>query len=390
MTKINEATAAKKLWQYMRLLRVHQYVKNFFIFLPAFFAIRIIDFEIVRDATLAFVSFSFVASSIYIFNDLRDRKSDKLHPSKKFRPLITGEVSINLAVLFLFLLAFSGFFIGYFFLNSKFVVILIIYLTINVVYSLGGKHIAILDLLFISSGFVLRLLAGTHYGAIDRVFPSKWIIIMTFLLAMFIAFAKRRSDVLIKNQDHIKTRKSIDGYNLEFINAAMSIMADSGEEGAQMVNVATKIKELANESTKSTLIIEKEIKDIQDKSDDAVNVINGISKIINKIFLLVDTISNSANEQTESTARISSNVNMVSNGVKDIALSIKEISDGASELSRSTEEGAVVTTNIADNIREIYKKATDSKLTSEQVNLASEDLAKIASQLLDMVMRFNV
>jgi len=225
MTKINEATAAKKLWQYMRLLRVHQYVKNFFIFLPAFFAIRIIDFEIVRDATLAFVSFSFVASSIYIFNDLRDRKSDKLHPSKKFRPLITGEVSINLAVLFLFLLAFSGFFIGYFFLNSKFVVILIIYLTINVVYSLGGKHIAILDLLFISSGFVLRLLAGTHYGAIDRVFPSKWIIIMTFLLAMFIAFAKRRSDVLIKNQDHIKTRKSIDGYNLEFINAAMSIMA---------------------------------------------------------------------------------------------------------------------------------------------------------------------
>ncbi len=149
-----------------------------------------------------------------------DIEEDRQHPTKKYRPLASGKVSKNSArVLFVFL-ALLPLFIS-FFISTELFFVLAIYFVLNIAYSLGLKHITIIDIFIIASGFVLRLFAGA--SVIDNEL-SMWIIIMTFLLALFLAIAKRRDDVLLAN-DGVETRKNIDGYNLEFVNAVMVFMA---------------------------------------------------------------------------------------------------------------------------------------------------------------------
>jgi len=207
---------------YLKLLRIHQYVKNFFIFLPLFFAIKFTEISLLIQTTYAFVSFSLVASSIYILNDIRDIEEDRNHPRKSKRPLASGTIGINHAAVVMALCLALGMSIA-FFHNIRFMLILSGYFVMNILYSYRLKHIAPLDIFIIATGFLLRLLSGTDYAGITAVHPSHWIIIMTFLLALFLAFAKRRDDVILYLKGH-PTRKNIDGYSLEFINSAMSIM----------------------------------------------------------------------------------------------------------------------------------------------------------------------
>jgi 4-hydroxybenzoate polyprenyltransferase len=117
----------------------------------------------------------------------------------------------------LFIIALTSAFI----LNTSFFYIIIIYIVNNLFYSFGLKHISILDIVIIAIGFLLRVLAG---GAVSSIHISMWLIIMTFLLAIFLGIAKRREDVTL-NEQGLKTRKNVDGYNLEFINASMVLMA---------------------------------------------------------------------------------------------------------------------------------------------------------------------
>ncbi|KIM09346.1 MAG: prenyltransferase UbiA [Sulfurovum sp. PC08-66] len=203
----------------LKLMRLHQYIKNFFVFAPMLFSFQF-SLEIFFEVTLIFLLFSLLASSIYIFNDLMDINEDKKHPSKKFRPLASGTVSTKTAytLIFLFSLLSLG---GAFFLNQELFFILSIYFFLNLAYSLKLKHIPLIDIFIIAVGFVLRLGAGN--SALDAPL-SMWIVIMTFLLALFLALAKRRDDVLLASQGK-ETRKNIDGYNLEFINATMVLMS---------------------------------------------------------------------------------------------------------------------------------------------------------------------
>jgi len=97
-----------------------------------------------------------------------------------------------------------------------------LYLVLNLAYSLGLKHVSVLDIFIVSAGYVIRVLIG---GAVGNVSVSMWIVIMTFLLALFIALGKRRDDVLIFNESGMKTRKAVDGYTLSFIDSAMMVMA---------------------------------------------------------------------------------------------------------------------------------------------------------------------
>jgi len=172
------------------------------------------------NTLVAFVLFSILASSIYIFNDLMDINEDKEHPKKKNRPLASGAVSKQAAQLLIILLSFFSLTIALF-VNIQLFTILFIYFILNIAYSLKLKHISILDIFIIATGFVLRLFAG---AAVTGIELSMWIIIMTFLLAIFLALAKRRDDVLL-SLDGQETRKNIDGYNLEFVNASMVLMA---------------------------------------------------------------------------------------------------------------------------------------------------------------------
>ena len=205
----------------IKLMRLHQYVKNFFIFLPLFFAMKITDIGLLSNAFIAFIAFSLTASAIYTFNDYHDIEEDRQHPKKKDRPLASGVISKSQAIIVMSVLFVSGFILMAL-LSFKAAGVLAVYVVLNIAYSVSLKHISILDVNIIAIGFVLRLFIGS---VVTDIYLSKWIIIMTFLLALFMALAKRRDDVLIFLDSGKRMRKVIDGYNLQFLDTAMAIMA---------------------------------------------------------------------------------------------------------------------------------------------------------------------
>ena len=205
----------------IKLLRPHQYIKNLFVFFPIFFALKITHFNLLFKAFVAFVAFSLVASAIYVLNDYFDIEADKAHPKKRFRPLASGEVSKDQAKAIMLALFVAGFFLMSL-LSLKATLFLGMYALMNVAYSIKIKHISIVDMVTIAVGFVLRLFVGS---AVTGIVLSKWIVIMVFLLALFLALAKRRDDVLIFLNDGTKSRAVIENYNLQFLDTAMSIMA---------------------------------------------------------------------------------------------------------------------------------------------------------------------
>jgi decaprenyl-phosphate phosphoribosyltransferase len=206
-----------------KLIRVKQWVKNFFIFLPIFFALKVSDTQLLIKTGITFISFSLVSSAVYILNDLKDKVRDQHHPVKKLRPIASGAITEKTATALLLLSLFAGAGISTV-VSTKLTLILSIYFVLNILYTFRLKNIAPLDIFIIATGFLLRLTAGTDFAGITGVEPSRWIIVMTFLLALFLAFAKRRDDVMLSAQGR-DVRKSISGYNLEFINSSMSVMS---------------------------------------------------------------------------------------------------------------------------------------------------------------------
>lgn len=211
-----------KISAYLKLLRPHQYLKNGFILFPLFFAFKFNDLELLGRVTLVALCFCLVASAIYILNDYFDIEADRNHPTKKDRPMASGAVPVAHGLTMMVVLAIVGC-LGIFFVSSGALWLTGIYMANNLLYSFRLKHIPILDITMLSIGFVLRLYIGSAAG--DGALPlSMWIVLCTFLLALFLALAKRRDDVLLSAEGK-KVRKAIDGYNLEFINGAMMVMA---------------------------------------------------------------------------------------------------------------------------------------------------------------------
>ncbi len=202
-------------------MRPHHYIKNIFIFIPLFFALKITDMHLLFSAFIAFIAFSLSASAVYILNDYFDIEDDKKHPKKRLRPLASGEVSKKEAIVMMFsLFGFSMALISLLSLGAT--AILVFYMMMNIAYSLHLKHVAIIDVTIIAIGFVLRLFMGS---VVTGIVLSHWIVIITFLLALFMALAKRRDDVLIYENTGKKMRKVVDGYSLQFLDIAMAIMA---------------------------------------------------------------------------------------------------------------------------------------------------------------------
>ena len=203
------------------LLRLNQYIKNVFIFLPLFFGLKLTDPNLFLKATIAFIVFSLISSAVYIFNDFHDIKEDRLHPKKKHRPLASGVITKPQSIVIMLILLLLGFALA-----SKLpllvTIIMVAYVVMNIFYTLYFKKVALLDVTIIAIGFVMRIFVGSYSTNVPL---SKWIIIMTFLLALFMALAKRRDDVLIFLNTGDKTRKVVDSYNLQFLDTAMAIMA---------------------------------------------------------------------------------------------------------------------------------------------------------------------
>jgi decaprenyl-phosphate phosphoribosyltransferase len=205
----------------IRLLRIKQWVKNLFLFVPTFFAGQIFnvpDLILLLGGTLAF---SLAASGIYILNDYKDRHVDRLHPRKKLRPIASGEVNEATAQVLMVILLAAGL-VWSIFININFFYLLLAYVVLNLGYSMGLKNVAILDLFIVAFGFLLRIYSG---GAIVGIPITDWLAIMILLLALFLVTAKRRDDLIIRSETGELVRKASRSYNLEFINSCLTLLS---------------------------------------------------------------------------------------------------------------------------------------------------------------------
>ncbi|MGQ9368827.1 decaprenyl-phosphate phosphoribosyltransferase [Azospirillum sp. ST 5-10] len=211
-------SAGRRVLALARLMRPHQWIKNGFVLAPLFFTPSAVSTGSVVRAVLAALCFCLVASAVYIVNDYVDREADRSHPTKRLRPIAAGLVSPALAFAAMAALLAAGLG-GAFLLAPAFMAFAAAYLMLNLGYSLRLKHVAILDVLIIAVGFVMRVEAGAVVVAIT---PSVWILVCTFLLALFLALAKRRDD-LVRDLG-ASHRKALDGYNKPFLDTAFTVV----------------------------------------------------------------------------------------------------------------------------------------------------------------------
>lgn len=203
----------------IKSLRIKDWIKNVFIFAPMIFSFHLFQIEYIKSSLIAFILFGFIAGSVYIFNDLVDKNYDKNHPKKKNRPIASGNLSVRNAYLSIFVILTIDLYLIYKF-NLKFLYISLFYLVLNAFYSLVLKKLVILDILVISIGFVLRVMIG---GYVNNIYLSPWILITTFLLAIFLALIKRRQELVKTENKSLTTRKILKKYNIEFLNQLISI-----------------------------------------------------------------------------------------------------------------------------------------------------------------------
>lgn len=210
----------------IKLIRPKQWLKNVFVFVPMFFGGSLLDPDDIRASVLTFIAFSFVASSVYCINDINDLEADRRHPVKCRRPLASGAISVGMArvltlLMFVLACAFTAP-VGDLEHILRVGGVLLFYYVMNICYCTKLKQYAIVDVCIIASGFVLRVLAGSL--ATD-IIPSRWLVLMTFLLTLFLSLAKRRDDVLRMNETGEPPRKNTIRYNLTFINQAITMSA---------------------------------------------------------------------------------------------------------------------------------------------------------------------
>jgi decaprenyl-phosphate phosphoribosyltransferase len=196
------------------------WAKNLFLFVPLFFSGDLFNWSLYPSLFMGFLAFGCIASAIYIINDYRDIEEDKKHPEKSGRPLASGAVSKRSAMAMALLLLLAGFITAYF-IRDKFLFVLAIYFLLNLGYSFGLKTIPILDIIIVAIGFVLRVKGGAVIAVIGL---SEWLNVMVFLLALFMVIGKRRDDVLLKLSSGTDMRKSVKGYNLEFLNVVLALV----------------------------------------------------------------------------------------------------------------------------------------------------------------------
>lgn len=206
----------------LKLIRLPQWVKNGFVLLPIFFGGELLNLHAVAVSLIAMLAFCFVSSSIYCLNDIIDVDADRRHPVKCHRPIASGAVSIKEAYCTLVVLLILAVVLPLAIPHVGIYVsgVIAFYFLLNVAYCLKLKEYAIVDVFIISFGFVLRILAG---GIASGVALSKWIVLMTFLLTLFLSFAKRRDDVLRMKDTGVAPRHNTIRYNTEFINQALTI-----------------------------------------------------------------------------------------------------------------------------------------------------------------------
>lgn len=213
----------------INLLRPKQWVKNLLVFAALIFSKHLLDLPLLWRSSLTFVAFCALSSSAYVLNDLFDLKEDRAHPWKRTRPIASGAVSISFAIILCNTLMIVSLLIAYL-LNLKLLIIFLIYFLLQLVYSFGLKHVVILDVMLLASGFVIRAIAG---GIAISANVSNWLLLCTFLLALFLALCKRRQELVVLEKSAVDHRPVLAEYSEPFIDSLISVIT-----GATVVSYA--------------------------------------------------------------------------------------------------------------------------------------------------------
>lgn len=204
-------------------LRPQQWIKNFFIFAALIFSQNILNLPLLVRTGVAFVAFCVVSSALYILNDLKDLEEDKLHPVKSKRPLASGRLKKSHAILSFFVLSALAFILAIT-LNLNFLIITLVYFSLQVAYSFWLKHVVILDVFVIAAGFLIRVVAG---GLAIEVTLSSWLLICTILLALFLAMGKRRHELVLLEDEARDHRPILKEYNPYFLDQMIAVVTAS-------------------------------------------------------------------------------------------------------------------------------------------------------------------
>ncbi|NMS90836.1 decaprenyl-phosphate phosphoribosyltransferase [Clostridioides difficile] len=212
-----------KISDYIKLMRIKQYIKNFFVFSALIFSNNILNTNLLLKTFIAFVCFCIISSSVYALNDAIDMDKDKKHPKKRNRPVASGRISKRNANILFVILALISISLSIV-VNLRLTIILVLYLINNILYSLKLKNIILLDVFSISLGFILRVYAGC---VAINVSLSNWIILCTFFLSLYLAFGKRKKEIVTLRDDAIEHRKILEDYDIENLNQMMVVMLSS-------------------------------------------------------------------------------------------------------------------------------------------------------------------
>lgn len=218
----------------VKSLRPAQWAKNLFVLAPAVFSSLLMHPEILVRAALALAAFCLASSSVYLVNDLRDREEDRRHPLKRFRPLAAGTLKVPTAVAAVVVLAGLAAAISVW-LGPSFSAILGAYLLLNVLYTFRLKHMVILDVMSISLGFVLRVEAGAVAAQVE---VSRWLLLCTIFLALFLAFSKRRHEITLLAGAAAGQRRVLDQYSPAFLDQMINVVTASAVVSYALYSVA--------------------------------------------------------------------------------------------------------------------------------------------------------
>ncbi|HVS04141.1 MAG TPA: decaprenyl-phosphate phosphoribosyltransferase [Thermoanaerobaculia bacterium] len=207
----------------LRAMRPHQWAKNLFVLAPAVFAHRLVDGADVAAALLAFATFCAGSSTVYLLNDLHDREADRRHPLKRHRPLAAGTLSVGAAWAAMAVLA-AGAVAGAALLGVRFAAMLAAYLALNALYSWRLKHLVILDVMALALGFVLRVEAGAAAVAVG---VSSWLLLCTIFVALFLAFSKRRHELMLLADSAAAQRQVLTHYSPAFLDQTINVVTAS-------------------------------------------------------------------------------------------------------------------------------------------------------------------
>jgi 4-hydroxybenzoate polyprenyltransferase len=210
--------------QLLKLLRPYQWVKNGFVFIGLLFGEVGDNPDLRLKVVLAAAAFCLMSSCVYVLNDIFDREADRAHPLKRSRPLASGTVGLTEAIALALVCAIAGLALGAA-ASAGVVAMLIAYLLLNLAYSAGLKHVAILDVFLIAAGFMLRIFAGTWAVGIA---PSQWLLLCGLLLTIFLGFAKRRAELMVSDADGStggSQRPVLDDYSPALLDTMMAVSA---------------------------------------------------------------------------------------------------------------------------------------------------------------------